>query len=311
MPHTQKLSTSFTKQCAGQLCLGIIAALWITAGAHAAETATEATPPPPVRIISADAGVTAVLRSFGMEKQLVGIDVTSAQPEHGPALPVVGYHRQLSAEGLLALHPDLLIGSESMAPIDAINKVELAGVKVLRLPQVQNAEGLLDNVKKLATAVGQPAQAKNTQTQLTEKLSTLKASTLPSGTQAMFLLSAGGRGLRAAGTGTGGHALIGLLGAQNVMTHSSYQPISEEAILAANPAVVLLAVDGQQDTEQNLVQDYPALTALEAAKSGHILTVHSETLVAGLSVLTVDEALRLLAILNKPTAPMAQAASAP
>lgn len=310
MPHTKKLSTSFAKRRTSQFFLVMIATLWTTASMHATETFAETTPS--ARIISADAGVTAVLRSFGMEKQLVGIDVTSAQPEHGPALPVVGYHRQLSAEGLLALHPDLLIGSESMAPIDAVNKVELAGVKVLRLPQVQNAEGLLDNVKKLAAAVGQPAQAKNTQTQLTEKLSTLRASALPPGTQAMFLLSAGGRGLRAAGTGTGGHALIGLLGAQNIMTHSSYQPISAEAILTANPAVVLLAVDGQQqDTAQNLAQGYPTLTTLEAAKSGHILTVHSETLVAGLSVLTVDEALRLLAILNKSTAPMAQAVSAP
>ena len=67
------------------------------------------------RIISADAGVTAVLRALQLEKELVGIDVTSTQPA-GTPLPVVGYHRQLATEGLLALKPSLLVGGEHMGP---------------------------------------------------------------------------------------------------------------------------------------------------------------------------------------------------
>lgn len=58
------------------------------------------------RIISAGAAVTEIVEALGAEKQLVAIDVTSEQPK-GEPLPVVGYHRQLSTEGLMALHPTL------------------------------------------------------------------------------------------------------------------------------------------------------------------------------------------------------------
>ena len=247
------------------------------------------------KIISADAGVTALLRAFGLEEQLVGIDVTSPQPVSGKPIANVGYHRQLSAEGLLSLHPDILIGSENMGPPEVLAVVAAAGVSVVRLPAVVDAKGLLASVQQLATVLGKQAQGEMVLKQLGEKVARLDQQKMPDNTKALFLLDAGGRGLRAAGTGTGGDALIHLLGAHNVMTYASYQPISAEAILAINPDIILLAVDGEQNSGHDFLQQYPALAAANAIKNENLLSVHSEALVAGLSVLTVDEALRLAA----------------
>lgn len=127
-----------------------VCACLLSSGLHAAETA--------MRIVSADAGITALLRAFALEKNLVGIDVTSPQAADKP-LPVIGYHRQLAAEGLLALHPTLLIGGEHMGPPSTLAAVEAASVKVVRLPSVQNGEGLLTNIRQLADVLAQPAQA--------------------------------------------------------------------------------------------------------------------------------------------------------
>lgn len=266
-----------------------------------AAQATEATAQKTDRIISADAGATALLRDFGVAQQLVGIDVTSPQSEK-EKLPVVGYHRQLAAEGLLALRPTVLIGSEHMGPASTLTAVEAAGVKVVRLPAVSDGAGLLSNIRLLAKTMNEPAQAQTVVQQVEKKIADLQKNALPKSSRALFLLSAGSRGLRAAGVGTGGDALIRLLGANNVMSHNSYQPISAEAIMAANPDVILLAADGGQNTTDNLLKDYPTLAAMTVAKNGKILAVRSETLVAGLSVLTVDEALRLQALLQQKTA---------
>ncbi len=274
------------------LCLGLLPA----------GVAAEASP---LRIVSADAGVTAVLRALGADKNLVGIDVTSAQTDK-KILPVVGYHRQLATEGVLALHPTLLIGGEHMGPPSTLSALEAEGVTVLRLPSVQDGDGLLSNIRQLANAVAQPAQAQPVLEQVQQKITALKQQALPKNSRALFLLSAGNRGLRAAGVGTGGDALIHLLGANNVMTYNSYQPISAEAIMAINPDVILLAADGSQNAMGDFLRDYPTLSVLKAAQAKNILAVHSETLVAGLSVLTLDEALRLHEVMQQHTALLVQ-----
>lgn len=261
-----------------------VCACLLSSGLQAAETA--------MRIVSADAGVTAVLRALALEKNLVGIDVTSPQAADKP-LSVIGYHRQLAAEGLLALHPTLLIGGEHMGPPSTLSAVEAAGVTVVRLPSVQNGEGLLANIRQLADVLAQPAQTQAVLEQVQQKLTALKKHALPQNSRALFLLSAGNRGLRAAGVGTGGDALIHLLGANNVMTYNSYQPISAEAIMAVNPDIILLAADGSKDAMKDFLHSYPTLAELKASQANKILNVRSETLVAGMSVLTLDEALRL------------------
>ena len=105
-----------------------------------------------------------------------------------------------------------------------------------------------------------------------------------------------------AGVGTGGDSLIRLMGASNVMSYNSYQPISAEAIMAANPDIIFLAADGSKNAMADFLRDYPTLSALKATQEQKIVEVRSETLVAGLSVLTVDEALRLQALLQQQTA---------
>jgi iron complex transport system substrate-binding protein len=250
------------------------------------------------RIISADAGVTAVLRALNLEKELVGIDVTSTQPTGAP-LPVVGYHRQLATEGLLALKPTLLVGGEHMGPPATLSSLEAAGVKVLRVPQAQDGAGLLSGIRQLAEVVATQEQAKPVLEQVQQKLTTLQKQALPQNSRALFLLSAGSRGLRAAGVSTGGDALIRLMGASNVMTYNSYQPISAEAIMATNPDIIFLAADGSKNAMADFLRDYPTLSTLKAAQTQKIVEVRSETLVAGLSVLTVDEALRLQTFLQQ------------
>ena len=60
-----------------------------------------------------------------------------------------------------------------------------------------------------------------------------------------------------------------------------------------NPDIILLAADGNQDAMKDFLHSYPILAGLKASQSNKILNVRSEALVAGMSVLTLDEALRL------------------
>ena len=52
-----------------------------------------------------------LILALGGEQSLVATDISSVEPKN---LPRVGYHRALSAEGILSLAPTRLIGSDEM-----------------------------------------------------------------------------------------------------------------------------------------------------------------------------------------------------
>src|SRR5690606_3315491 len=85
-----------------------------------------ATEPLPQRWVSAGGALSEWVILLGGENRLVGVDTTSRHPASLTKLPSVGYQRQLAAEGLLALRPDLLLGSEEMGPPPVLEQLAVA-----------------------------------------------------------------------------------------------------------------------------------------------------------------------------------------
>jgi iron complex transport system substrate-binding protein len=69
------------------------------------------------RIVSIGPATTELILALGGEQSLVATDISSIEPKN---LPRVGYHRALSAEGILSLAPTRLIGSDEMGPPPAL-----------------------------------------------------------------------------------------------------------------------------------------------------------------------------------------------
>ena len=67
-------------------------------------------------LVSIDGALTEIVYALGAEDRLVGVDSTSVYPEAVQSLPQVGYMRQLSAEGILSLQPDLVLATRDAGP---------------------------------------------------------------------------------------------------------------------------------------------------------------------------------------------------
>ena len=104
--------------------------------------AINVTATPTHRIISTDASVTNLLFDFGMQDNLIAVDVTSQLPKGFKSLPNVGYHRNLSAEGLLSLKPSIVIGSDLMGPDNVIQALNQAEVPFLQLPIAKTVDAV-------------------------------------------------------------------------------------------------------------------------------------------------------------------------
>ncbi len=62
------------------------------------------------RIVSLSGAISEMLCALSLEPQIVGVDVTSNYPTTLQQKATVGHNRTISAEGILALRPDLVLG---------------------------------------------------------------------------------------------------------------------------------------------------------------------------------------------------------
>ena len=124
------------------------------------------------RIISAGAAVTELIIALEQQDKLVAVDVTSQLPSD-LVLPKIGYHRQLSAEGLLALGADQLIGSDEMGPDAALDQLKSAGVSVDIVNTKATAAGLLERIDEIAELTDAQPQAAALKVQVKNQLQSL------------------------------------------------------------------------------------------------------------------------------------------
>jgi len=100
-----------------------------------------------------------------------------------------------------------------------------------------------------------------------------RAEAVPQRKTVLFLLSLQGGRVMAGGTGTSAEGIIRLAGGQNAVTgFAGYKPMTDEAVLAAAPDVILMmAREGALAMSDADVLTQPALAQTPAAKSGALV----------------------------------------
>ena len=253
------------------------------------------------RVISAGSSVTELIFALGGQEQLIAVDVTSNEPRTRE-LPQVGYHRQLSAEGLLTLNPTQLIGSDEMGPESTLRQLRSAGVKVSVINSDPDAQGLLERIDQIAQLMNRQTAANSLKRQVNDSLQQLKdGQPEQSPLKVLFLLLHEGRAANVAGLNTIPDTLITLAGARNPAAEmiSAYKPLSMEALITMQPDVILVSGRSydQLGGAEAILEALPVLKATPAGIHQRIVTIDGHALVGGVGLKTIQEALRLQALL--------------
>jgi iron complex transport system substrate-binding protein len=98
-------------------------------GAFAAGCARTAPSSGP-RVVSVSKQINEFLYDIHAESVLVARDLTSIYPPQITKLPSVGYHRALSAEGIISMHPTMLLTDGNLGPDAVIEQVKKVGIPV-------------------------------------------------------------------------------------------------------------------------------------------------------------------------------------
>jgi iron complex transport system substrate-binding protein len=229
------------------------------------------------RIVTLSGDLTEAVYKLGFGDSVVATDVTTVYPPEAVGLPVVGVGRFLSAEGVLAQQPTLVIGDTQTSPLVAIEQIRSAGVPVVILDVPTTFEGLYDKIGDLAEALGEPARGAEIVTELRSDIeAALSASpAFDPKPGVAFVYSRGPDVMLLFGSEMTTQPLIEAAGAIDVGTESGVTgtvSVTPEAIVAAAPDVVIITSEGLQALggEAGLLA-IPGFAETPAGRDGNIL----------------------------------------
>jgi len=191
------------------------------------------------RIVSLNGTVTEVVCALGFEGSLVGVDVTSTYPASVQKLPKVGHNRNISAEPVLALQPDLILATSNFLAPAVIGQFNATGVKTVVLQQEYSVEGTKKLIREIAAALQATEKGAALCQQLDQQQQALKV--IPQAKKVLFIYARGAGTMMVAGQETPLDKIITLAGAKNAASgFKDFKPLTTEALVAANPDVILL-----------------------------------------------------------------------
>ena len=252
-------------------------------GALALSPWSRAQPKGAPRLITLGGSITEIVYALGAEAQLVGTDSTSFYPPAAAKTPKVGYFRQLSAEGILSLRPDVIVGTDDIGPPAVIDQVRSAGVKV-ELVKVDHSWGEVQRkLQAVGRACGREASARELQARLDEQWRAVQAEVAAfkgARPRVLFIL-AHSQTPRVAGAGTAADAMIRFFGGINAMPDfEGYRALTAESLAQAAPDVILTTDQGLQ--EQGGADTFwrrPELALTPAYKSRALVTLDALELI--------------------------------
>ncbi len=189
---------------------------------------------------------TEIVFALGAGDSVVAVDSSSTHPAVVTELPLVGYVRNLSPEGVLSMDPDLIVATGAVGPPGARRMLERVDLPAVWLPNLSDPGDLKASIRQVGERLGRERAASQLLDRLGAQLDRAaeRRSAWTKGPSVLFLLEPPGvgRGGMAGGRDSRADSLIRLAGGRNAAeAFSGFQPVSKESILSMDPAVILIA----------------------------------------------------------------------
>ena len=234
---------------------------------------TPASTAQPQRVIAIGGAITEILYALGEADRVVAVDTTSLYPPEALGQkPNVGYMRQLSAEGVLSLSPDLILMDDGAGPQQAVELIDAAGVAVQHVPTGYTVAELIEKVRTVSMAVGKADEGAAMAATITAGFDALAADLedVTERKRVLFILSLVDGRINAAGSGTGADAVIRFAGADNVFGDvEGYKILSSEAVAALQPDAILMVTRPGLEAIDPLT--VPGVVATPAGQAGTVI----------------------------------------
>lgn len=252
---------------------------------------------PPQRIIPIFASNAELVAALGLTDRIVGVEAYTRFPPELTKKPQVGGRLGFSVDAIVAQRPDLLIVTPArQAMHQLIDPMTRLGVPVVVLLARSVAE-VMDNLRLVGRAAGVPERGETIAAMLETRLSSVENAAPAARPRVVMITGRLGNGLvLVAGADTYTADAIVQAGGRHALERSVVAHVSPEAIVAADPDVLLFA-GTKVDLDALVAQ--PGWRLARAVREGRAYTVaRAEFLIPGPR--TVDGIEKLALLLRRP-----------
>jgi iron complex transport system substrate-binding protein len=258
----------------------ILGAVWLFAGMWmVAEAAV------PKRVITLGSALTETVYALGYGNTVVATDVTSVSPAEAAKLPRVSKNRSVSAEGLLAYRPDLILAPTGDVPAAIMSQLKAAGVRLVEVKQEYSEKGAIRYILTVAQAMGVVDKGKSLAAKVQQELNAAKGVVQKSAKdkkpKVLFIYARGTGTMSVAGKGSSLDAIIELAGARNaVQEFADFKPYTTESLVKANPDIILMFDFGMSSLGgKDAILKMPGVRATTAGKNKRIIQMNGPLLI--------------------------------
>ncbi len=207
----------------------------------------------PKRIVSLKPNITEILFALGAGDSVVGVTKYCDYPEQAKKLPKIADYTRPFVEPIVALEPDLVIGSREESSRKSIVELEKLGIKTEILP-FTTLDETISSIIKISEIVGKEVEGEKIVEQMRARLSEMKKKweKIP---KVRVLAVVGRRPLIVFGRGTYMDEILQVAGASNVVSAGSvkYPRWGVENVMVANPDVILDFSMGSETADPEVV----------------------------------------------------------
>jgi iron complex transport system substrate-binding protein len=227
------------------------------------------------RVVSVSKQINEYIYAVGAQDNLVAVDLSSVFPPAIRKLPTVGYHRALSAEGIISMKPTLFLTDGNVGPESVLSQLRQVGIPIL----VMEPGSTQDSAQMLLQRVGKyfhrEAAADSILTKWRADMATVVADTAPSAHRPRVLLVHFGQLINnylAVNRGSPADQMIRWAGGENAIDSvGGMTRLTPELIARAAPDVIIATDMGfDRFGSAEKFSTLPGVALTPAGKAGRI-----------------------------------------
>jgi iron complex transport system substrate-binding protein len=227
----------------------------------------------PVRIVSLSPTATEMLFAIGAGEQVIAVDDQSDYPKTAPKTTLSGFTPNI--EAIAAYRPDLVVASYD--PKDLVASLRKLGIPVLLHDAAKTLKGAYQQIRQLGTLTGNTAGAGALVERMKKRIAQVVESAKARGTGRTYFHELS-PDLYTATSSTFIGRVYELFGLKNIAdaadgTGSGFPQLSAEYVVAANPALIVLADSVCCSQTAATVASRPGWGEIDAVQAGSIVRI--------------------------------------